>query len=512
MAGEAGDRGRDDGGVYESFDRGANWAHKSNLPVAQFYDVAVDNSKPFYYVYGGTQDNESLGGPSRTLKANGIPNEDWFITQGGDGFRSVIDPEDPDTVYAEYQYGNLTRYDRRTGQRTGIQPQPGPDNVSYRWNWDSPIIISAHSHTRLYFAANRLFRSDNRGDTWKVISPDLTRQLDRDKLPVMGRIWGPDAVAKNASTSFYGNIVALSESPQKDGLIYVGSDDGLIQVTSDAGGNWTKYDKFPGVPNFTYVSRLLASQHSADSVYASFDNHKMGDFKPYLLKSNDNGRSWNSMAGNLPENGPVLAIAEDPVDPKLLFVGTEFGLFFSTDGGGHWTQLKGGMPTISVRDLAIQKRETDLVAATFGRGFFILDDFNPLRMVTPEMLQQQGAIFPVRDALMYMEQRPIGGKHGALGATYFEADNPPYGAIFTYYLKEKFKTRKEVRQQQEKASEQPAKEGDADNPKLRATKGDTRKGSTPSVAYPTVDQIRAEAEEPARRGEGGDDRASRVTR
>jgi len=478
-----------DGGLYESYDRGVNWTYKSNLPVAQFYDVALDNSKPFYYVYGGTQDNSSVGGPSRTLKINGITNEDWFFTQGGDGFRSVIDPEDPNTVYAEYQYGNLTRFDRRTGQQIGIQPQPGPDNVPYRWNWDSPIIISPHSHTRLYFAANKLFRSDDRGDTWKVISPDLSRQIDRDKLPVMGRIWGPDAVAKNASTSFYGNIVALSESPQKDGLIYVGTDDGLIQVTSDAGQSWTKSETFPGIPKFTYVSRLLASQHNAGVVYASFDNHKMGDFRPYLLKSSDTGHTWNSIASNLPANGPVLAIAEDPVNPKLLFVGTEFGLFFSLDGGGHWTQLKGGMPTIAVRDLAVQKQANDLVAATFGRGFYILDDLTPLRHVSAQVLQQQGTLFPVRDALMYIEQRPVGGKHGHLGATYFEADNPPYGAVFTYYLKDKFKTKKEVRQEKEKAASKESGTQNSDKSEQ------SQKGTPAAVNYPTMDELRAEAEE-----------------
>jgi len=478
-----------DGGLYESFDRGANWEYKSNLPLGQFYDVAVDNSRPFYYVYGGTQDNSSVGGPSRTLKVSGIPNEDWFFTQGGDGFRSVIDPEDPNTVYAGYQYGNLTRFDRRNGQQIGIQPQPGADNVPYRWNWDSPIIISPHSHTRLYFAANRLFRSDDRGDTWKAISPDLTRQIDRDKLPVMGRIWGPDAVGKNNSTSFYGNIVALSESPLKDGLIYVGTDDGLIQVTTDGGGHWTRYNKFLGVPNLTYVSRLLTSQHNASVVYASFDDHKMGDFKPYLLKSTDNGHTWNSIANNLPENGMVLAIAEDPVSPQLLFVGTEFALFFTVDGGGHWTQLKGGMPTIPVRDIAIQKSQGDLVAATFGRSFYVLDDLGPLRGVNAQSLEQP-SLFPVRDALMYVEQRPIGGRHGHLGATYFEADNPPYGAIFTYYLKDKFKTKKEIRQEQEKKAQQP-KEGSAEN----KNKSETEKGSAAAVNYPTMDQLRAEAEE-----------------
>ncbi|HET9743996.1 MAG TPA: glycosyl hydrolase [Terriglobales bacterium] len=477
-----------DGGLYESFDRGANWTYKANLPLAQFYDVALDNSKPFYYVYGGTQDNSSVGGPSRTLKINGIDNSDWFFTQGGDGFRSVIDPEDPNTVYAEYQYGNLARFDRHTGEQTGIQPQPGPDNVPYRWNWDSPILVSSHSHTRLYFAANKLFRSDDRGDTWKTISPDLTRQIDRDKLPVMGRIWGPDAVAKNNSTSFYGNIVALSESPLKEGLIYVGTDDGLIQVTSDGGANWSRHDQFPSIPNLTYVSRLLASQHDANLVYASFDNHKMGDFKPYLLKSTDSGRTWTSIASNLPENGPVLAITEDPVNAQLLFAGTEFGLFFTLDGGDHWTQLKGGLPTIPIRDLAIQKREGDLVAASFGRGFYVLDDLSPLRGVNANVLQQRGALFPVRDALLYIEQRPIGGKHGDFGSGYYEADNPPYGAIVTYYLKDKFKTKKELRQEEERKQEKAAnsEQGSSNSKQNEAQAADK---------YPTMEELRAEAQE-----------------
>jgi hypothetical protein len=249
-------------------------------------------------------------------------------------------------------------------------------------------------------------------------------------------------------------------------------------VTNDSGGAWTRFEKFPGVPNVTYVSRLLASQHNANTVYASFDNHKMGDFKPYLLKSTDNGRTWNSIAGNLPDNGMVLAIAEDPVNQQLLFVGSEFGLFFSLDGGGHWTQLKGGLPTIAVRDLAIQKREGDLAAATFGRSFYILDDLSALRGLNAQTLQQPSALFPVRDALMYIEQRPIGGKHGHLGAMYFEADNPPYGATFTYYLKEKFKTKKEIRQEQEKKE-------------VSTAAGSGR------VNYPTMDQLRAEAEESA---------------
>lgn len=461
-----------DGGLYESFDRGVTWRFMANLPLAQFYKVALDSAAPFYHVYGGTQDNSTLGGPSRTRENRGIANEDWFVVTGGDGFQPRVDPVDPNIVYGESQHGVLVRFDRRTGERINIQPQPDSGDAPLRWNWDSPLIVSPHAAGRIYFAAQRLFRSDDRGDTWRPVSPDLTRNLDRNQLKMMGRVWSVDAVAKNTSTSFYGNIVSVEESPRVEGLLYIGTDDGLVQTSEDGGTAWRRIDHVNGVPDTSYVSDLVASRHDDGTVYAAFNNQKAGDYRPYLVKSTDRGRSWTSIAGNLPERGSVWAIAEDPVRPDLLFAGTEFGLFVTFDGGTRWISMKSGLPTIPVRDIAIQPRTSDLVLATFGRGFYILDHYAPLRALTPAFLAQEAALLAVPTTPLFV---PANTEGGSQGDAFYTASNPPAGALFTYYLRAPLRTAEARRQARER---QIAQSG----------------GDTP---YPSWEQLRQEDREEA---------------
>jgi len=465
-----------DGGVYETFDRGANWLFKANLPITQFYKITVDNDWPFYNVYGGTQDNSTLGGPSRTTSTHGVTNREWLVVVGGDGFQPRVDPKNPDIVYAEWQNGGLVRYDRKNREGVDIQPQPEPGEAGSRWNWDSPILISPHSSTRLYYGSQRLYRSENRGDSWTRISPDLTRDLDRNALEIMGKVWSVDTVAKNRSTSYFGNIVSLAESKFTEDLLYAGTDDGLIQISEDGGETWRREETFPGVPEMTYVADLVVSEHDADTIFAAFDAHKDGDFAPYLLKSSDRGTTWTSIAGDLPEKGTVYSIAQDHEQEGLLFAGTEFGAFFTVDGGAHWVQLKSGVPTIAVRDLEIQQRENDLVLGTFGRGFYILDDYSALRSMSEEALAAEAILFTPRDGLMFNESYELGYNDKAFqGDAFYAAPNPPVGVVLTYYLKEGLQTLEELRQE---AEEELEEEGG-------------------SVAYPTWDELRLEDREEA---------------
>lgn len=466
-----------DGGIYETYNHAKEWKYYANLPIIQFYKVAVDNSEPFYYVYGGTQDNNSMGGPSASINNAGILNSDWFITNGGDGFESAIDPVNPNIVYAQAQYGWLVRYDKQTGEKVAIQPQPKRGEAAYRWNWDAPLVISPHDHNTIYFAANRVFKSSNMGDDWATISPDLSQQIDRNKLAVMGQVWSQDAVMKNKSTSIYGNIVAMDESPKVKGLLYVGTDDGCVQVSENEGSSWTKYTSFPGIPENTRVNMMMASLHDENTVFACFNNQRSGDFKPYLMKSTNRGKSWTSISGNLPERGTVYCVRQDHVNPDLLFAGTEFGAYYTIDGGKKWYKLS-GLPTISIYDLEIQKRENDLVAASFGRGFYVLDNYAPLREVNEETLNKKAHLFPVKEALLYVPSAPLGLRGtGSQGADLWAAENPAFGATFTIYLKETESGLKEERQKRESELEKDKK----------------------AVPYPSIEEMHKEAEDEAQK-------------
>jgi photosystem II stability/assembly factor-like uncharacterized protein len=418
-----------DGGLFVSYDRGETWDFALNLPVSTFYAIGHDMREPYYWVYGGLQDNGTWGAPNETRDNDGVNNDDWVRVAGGDGFYAAIDPTDPNVVYAESQNGNLRRIDLATGESKAIRPDAPPGGPNLRYNWSAPVVISPHDHRTLYFGSSIVFRSRDRGDTWEPISGDLTRALDRDTLIIMGRK-GPGGLGRHDGTAPFGNIATLAESPLRAGLLYAGTDDGVVAVTRDGGANWSRQTSFPGVPALTYVSRVEPSAHAEGTAYATFDGHRNNDFRPYVYRTTDYGQTWTSISANLPEFGSVQVVREHPRNGDLLFVGTEFGVFVSANGGASWSELEGGFPTVAVHDMLIHPRENDLIIGTHGRGIWILDDITPLEQLAQARQARIAHVFTPSPATTLNRR----GGDGIFGYRLYETENPPSGALLSYYV------------------------------------------------------------------------------
>ena len=435
-----------DAGIYESFDSAKTWRYIKNLPLTQFYKVAVNNAEPFYHMFGGTQDNGSAGGPSATDEREGIANKHWYKTLFADGHQSATDPVYNDIIYAETQQGGLHRVDLTTGEQVSVQPQARAGEPHERFNWDAPILVSPHNPARLYFASYRVWKSESRGDDWEPISGYLTRNEERITLPIMGRQQSWDNAWDVGAMSNYNTITSLSESPIQEGLLYAGTDDGFIQVSENRGDSWRAIPVTNlGLPARSFVNDIKADLYDVNTVYVALDNHKEGDFNPYLYKSTDKGLTWKSISNNIPKRTLVWRMVQDNVKKNLLFAATEYGVYTSLNGGDSWQKLP-GTPTISFRDITIQKRENDLVAASFGRGFFVLDDYSALREFTESNLNQKGKLFSPRPAKWFVPRSNTGNT----GADYYFAKNPEFGAVFTYHLADDYKTQKQIRVSKEK--------------------------------------------------------------
>jgi len=422
-----------DGGIYWSYDSGKTWDYVDTIAVGQFYEVGFDMRKP-YWIYGGLQDNSNWGGPSRTLDTLGITTEDWMNVGGGDGFYVQVDPNDPNTIYGEAQDGELYRRDMRTGESRSIKPREA-EGEHLRFQWNSPIVISSHDSKRIYYGGQFLFRSDDRGNAWARISPDLTTGQDRNKMPIMGKITDAKTLSRHDGVQDWPCITTISESPANPDVLWVGTDDGCLQVTRDGGKTWRNVvDRVPGVLKGTYVTRVVASKHAEGTAYATFDGHRMNDFGIYVFTTADFGQTWKDLSNGIPRNnGVVNVIREHFRNPNLLFVGTEYGAYVSFDKGLLWTALKLNLPTVPVDDIAIHPRENDLIFGTHGRSIWVLDDITPLEQMDGKILASDLFVFDTRAATAWRMQ----SKRGATGHKLFAGPNPPDGAIIHFYLKAK---------------------------------------------------------------------------
>ena len=422
-----------DGGIHWSDDAGKNWNFLNVIAIGQFYEVALDNEKP-YHICGGLQDNGSWCGPSQTLTREGIINEDWQVIHGGDGFYAAIDNVEPWIVYTESQDGHLARRDMHTGQQRSIMPEAKAGEPHYRFQWNSPVAVSSHNHTTIYYGGNYLFESTDRGDSWTRLGGDLTTGADRSKLLILGKAPDKNTLSRNDGVEEYPTITSISESPLSSKVLWVGTDDGNLQVTRDGGKTWKNVaSKVPGVPKGTYVSRVVASKTGEGAAFATFDGHRSDDYSVYLFATTDYGETWKSTCNGIPNSaGTVHVIREHPRNTNLLFAGTEFGLWVSWDRGGNWTALKNNFPTVPVDDIEIQARDNDLVLGTHGRSIWILDDMTPLEKMDGSVANSSLTFFPPRTATTWFLRQ----RRWSAGQQMFTAKNPPYGALLSYYLKE----------------------------------------------------------------------------
>lgn len=421
-----------DGGLYLSYDGGENFTHE-HIPVGQFYEINLDTTKVPYHVCGGLQDNGVWCGPSRTRERAGITNRDWYAIYGGDGFHSAVDYSDPNIRYAESQFGNISRWDVRSWERVAIQPaaeDAGPESGhAFRWDWNTPFVLSRYDPTVLYLGGNFLFKLTNRGDDWEIPGPEMTRQSR----------WNPEPMPGYTS---YGALHSVAESPIDRNVLWTGSGDGLIWTTSDGGSTWSMVtDAIPVPrpgrgeaardPRQCFVSEIEPSHHDARTAYVTFDCHMRDDYRAYVYRTTNSGRTWTDISGDLPDGGGTYVVREDAVNPRLLFVGTERGLWVSNEGGGHWVRMRNGLPAAAVRDMDFAYRENELVVGTMGRSIFVIE-IGALRELTPEVLAGPSHLFPIEPARQYNEI----DTYESFGDDFFTAENPPTGAVITYYLRE----------------------------------------------------------------------------